>query len=549
MRRQLLKLATLVFLAVGSPAYADPACGSDTSADPIEAMGKDIWLTDYCKSFIPCRLAYEQFRGCRATETFLSNLGAKEGQPLTEVLVEDAVVRTRGTASGSVPRMAKISASIERDRVASLDSSTVATLQSDCADRGCMNYREKQLNFLGSEVEKLNGNVDILYWFPEYAPVQAFAAAERLGWTRQNGQWVFGGIKEGTTTLGHYLLNADDCKKLQSRLDQEIKTTPANEPVELSLFEAECLPQLPDARAVVAAWRKNFSALPAVSGKWTPEQTSAQGDLAQWNQRQIAEQSRYEAQLAADADAEARLRQAEETERRMAEQRITDSSKLRRTQGSSTSSNTDMCLRNLDKASKIAADSIGEAFGASPTYGFMARFNDLQLQILAPCAKKNGEVASAMRQIEFFRGVTESACSRGCKEWGEPDEVAKHQTWFRAFEREAQAAISDPKGYFGGLSSVPSRGSSTLINSDTKCEAEFKEIDDRVGAASSGCGESASCNLQAAMWGLTQQINTIESNCPSGRFAAELSKTKLTLESISTTCNQIVSGGRCSPRL
>ena len=75
---------------MGSPVHADSLCGSETSSDPVEAMGKEVWLTGYCKGFLPCRLAYEQFRGCQAGENFLSNLGAKEGQPLTEAQVKQA---------------------------------------------------------------------------------------------------------------------------------------------------------------------------------------------------------------------------------------------------------------------------------------------------------------------------------------------------------------------------------------------------------------------------------------------------------------------------
>lgn len=262
MYKQLLKFALPVILLMGSPVHADSLCGSDTSSDPVGAMGKEVWLTGYCKGFLPCRLAYEQFRGCQAAESFLSNLGAQEGQPLTEAQVEEALVRTKRMATASTPRMAKISATSERDRVATLDSSTAAALQSDCTERACMNYREKQLNLLTSEVEKLNSNADILYWLPEYAPVQAFNAAERLGWKRQGGQWVFSGAqaKESATTPGQYLLSVAECQKLYEKLDQEIKANPGKQPDNLSFFEAECVPQVTGYAEKVKGWRAQWLA-------------------------------------------------------------------------------------------------------------------------------------------------------------------------------------------------------------------------------------------------------------------------------------------------
>lgn len=257
MPKQLLKLVIFVALFMGSPAYADPACDNDTTPDPDVARDKDVWLNGYCKSFLPCRLVYEQFQGCQAANNFLSNLGAKEGMPLTESQVEEALVRTKSIASASTPKMAKISALSERDRIVTLDSSTVAALQSGCAEQACLNYREKQLNLLTSEVEKLNGNSDILYWVPEYAPVQAFDVAERLGWTRQGGQWVFSGgkEKESVTTLGQYLLSVPECQKLHDRLDQELKWSPSKEPDNLSFFEGECVPQVASYGEDVKSWR------------------------------------------------------------------------------------------------------------------------------------------------------------------------------------------------------------------------------------------------------------------------------------------------------
>ena len=74
-------------------------------------------------------------------------------------------------------------------------------------------------------------------------------------------------------------------------------------------------------------------------------------------------------------------------------------------------------------------------------------------------------------------------------------------------------------------------------------------INDQVAAATASCGVSASCNLQAAMWGLEQQIGTIERYCPNGKFASGLSASREQLKDITTTCNQVISGGQCSPEI
>ncbi|MGH8444636.1 MAG: hypothetical protein ACREVL_05175 [Solimonas sp.] len=364
MRQGLLMLAAIVLIAFGGPARAEPACGSDTSSDPVVAMGKDVWLNGTCKSFLPCRLVLEQFHGCQAAEGFLSSLGAQQGQPLTEGQVEDALFRTTGKSSGfevclrnfdaggckrylgigggsdgSGPEapppaapasgapsekkpMSQNAAIVARQRVRDLDSNAhtaVGVIERACragADE-CRSTLESMVDPVIRTADELNANPEYLAHFPPYSP-GSIEYAGRLGWTWQNGQWVFGGARQAssnTSTLGAYLLSVDECRKLHDRLDQEVKATPNREPVELSFFEAECVLQLPDFQAAVARWREGAKeVLLPLAAADTPQQASAGGGaepaqepvqeqvasdaLEAWNEEVVAEDSGEARQIA-----------------------------------------------------------------------------------------------------------------------------------------------------------------------------------------------------------------------------------------------------------
>jgi hypothetical protein len=105
-------------------------------------------------------------------------------------------------------------------------------------------------------------------------------------------------------------------------LARAIKVEPTQEPVELSFFEAECLPQLPDHRPVVAGWRQSFKGISALLATGDAPQQASPGDntgvtqepttgavldtglivppdggLSQWNADGVAEEQRYRAKI------------------------------------------------------------------------------------------------------------------------------------------------------------------------------------------------------------------------------------------------------------
>jgi len=352
MYRPLAFLAALVLLAFTGTGRADPACGSDASSDPVEAMGKEVWLDGYCRSFLPCRLVLEQFHGCQAAENFLSGLGAEQGTSLTESQVEDALVRSTGRTSGlsscvasfdaqackrylgsdgqtsSEPAtvaagsaaeaarkpMSRDAAVLARQRIRDMDANAhtaFGMIERDCkaGAENCRNTLEQMVDPVVREADELNANPEYLAQLPAYSP-GSVEYAGRLGWTRQNGQWAFGGTRAASTTLGDYLLSLDECRRLRERLDQEIGANPAREPVELSLFEAECLPQMPDARAGVAGWRQGFkdepaqaaaaeAPLPTADDKTgTTQLAAASVALSDWNEEAVAEESGVRRQIA-----------------------------------------------------------------------------------------------------------------------------------------------------------------------------------------------------------------------------------------------------------
>ncbi|HEX5276376.1 MAG TPA: hypothetical protein VFW42_01775 [Fluviicoccus sp.] len=573
MYKQLLKLPLLVVLLMGSPVHADSLCGSNTSSEPVEAMGKDVWLDGYCKGFLPCRLAYEQFHGCQAAESFLSNLGAKEGQPLTEAQVEEALVRTKRTASASTPRMAKISATSERDRVAALDSSTAAALQSDCTERACMNYHEKQLNLLTGEVEKLNSNADILYWLPEYAPVQAFMAAERLGWKRQDGQWVFSAarvapVKESVTTPGQYLLSVAECQKLYEKLDQEIKATPGKQPDNLSFFEAECVPQVSGYAENVKSWHASLSARsvtakPAMTSGDNASPADRDGSLPdsrkvtvavppdaglqQWNEELVSAERQRETEMAAAAAAKQRV----EEERKRAVAEAARQQEVARAEAERKAAREGWVLPSDCQAEQAAVRQHQDIDGTGNTTE-QSITDALRRPWVYRWEGKNGETTAAElleREKGYLHEVAEKeehiAKCRLATGLGRimcPTEETSDIRMYRLTACAYRVAATR-RGGNASSSATPSS------SSDAACEVKLKAIDDQVGAAVPRCGESATCNLQVAMWGLTGHINTIESDCPNGKFAARLSDARSQLERVTATCNQIASGGHCSPKL
>lgn len=626
MRQRLLPLIALLLLVINLPVQAEPACGSDTSTDPDVARGKDVWLNGYCQGFLPCRLVLEQFHACQAAEGFLSRLDAKEGVPLTESQVEDALLRTTGSATGmsaclwsfdaegckrylglggggqdadspvaaagaaavDAPAarkpMSNTAAVVARQRIRDMDANAhtgVGVIERACkaGAEECRATLEQLVDPVVREAEELNANPEYLAQLPVYTP-GSLEYAGRLGWTKQDGRWVFGGggPAASTGTLGSYLLTVEECKKLHERLAQAVRSEPGKEPTELSFFEAECLPQLPALAADIGQWRQGFGAAgPAVTEVAAIEAVAAVPDvepaalqeLGQWHDDLSAEESRRVAEAEALERAEAE-RQAEQVAALEREQ-LAAAEQLRQSMPAN-SRYSSVCARNEAKLQKVISES-----GYRDYSGFAMENEEkirLSAALHAPCVgdersispgsnKSSRAIVEGMeRELQIHRqncARWSADCSQYYYDQHSGNEADSTRNFMALFRSEVQQSLSDP--YYsadlepgGGNAPANRRGAGTnagagQASGDASCEAKFKAIDGQVAAALPGCGESAVCNLQAAMWGLSQQISSIESYCPSGRFAAQLSKSRKELESVTTTCNQIASGGRCSPKL
>lgn len=366
MRRSLTFLATvLVLFSFVSPSRAESTCGSDTSSDPVKAMGKDVWLNGYCKGFLPCRQVLAAFENCQAAEGFLSRLEAKEGQPLTEDHVADALGRTTGTStnmsaclwnfdaqgckqylgvgagigasasqteSSVLPAVSSVEAKkramsqnaalVARQRVRDMDANAhtgIGVIERACraGSDECKKTLDSMVTPVVRAADEMNANAEYLAHFPPHSP-SATEYASRLGWTQHNGQWVFNNLQKtggNGTTLGAYLLMVDECRKLYDRLDREIKARPNEEPVELSFLEAECLPQLPEHQAAIARWRQGFK-----GASTRLASTSASGQLP--DRKTTEDLNRWDGGIR-QAEA-ARKKAMEENELRAAQQRMRD---------------------------------------------------------------------------------------------------------------------------------------------------------------------------------------------------------------------------------
>lgn len=567
MRNLLRALLVLVLLSVVAPGHAEPACGSDTSSDPDAALGKDVWLNGYCQAFLPCRLALEQFHGCQAAESFLSKLGAKQDVPLTEQQVQSALSQTAGAAADAPKAKAPMSrniAGIERERVSEMDNKAAALVQSNCGGFGCSNLLESTVDPVIREAAALNANPEYLAHMPRYAPIASVEAAARFGWAKQDGFWMQAAPQRkpdsaSTTTLRDYLLSVDECKKLHDTLDREIKANSAEEPANLSFFEGECVPQLASYADDVRSWRALFALKPPL-----PQQAGAPvkaPELGQWHNGLVAEENRQvaaaEKQRQADAERQAEQAAAQKKEQLAAAERS-------RQAMPASSRHSSVCARNEAKIQQVIKSS---GYGDYSGFGLE---NEEKIRLFAalhaPCAGDDASRSPGMgkssrsivegldKELEIHRencSKFNSDCSRYFYDLHPGDSAESTRNYMQLYRSEVQRATSDPN-YSADME--PANTNSQLprashASGDAECEAKLRAIDNQVSAATSGCGASASCNLEAAMWGLSQQISAIESYCPSGRYAAQLPDARKQLESVTTTCEQIVSGGRCSPKL
>lgn len=562
LRNTLIILTLFNFI---TPSYAEPACGSDTSTDPDVARGKDTWLNGHCNSFLPCKLALVHFQACQAVENFLTNLGAKEGVSLTEEQVEVALVKTKqGSVAGAATEKKPMSqnvALIERNRVSEMDSKAEALVQSNCGAFGCDRLLESTVNPVIREVEALNSNPEYLAHMPKFAPIASVETAARFGWKKDGAFWVSSGVNSAsnstvnTSTLKDYLLSVPECQKLHDKLDQDIKANPSKEPFNLSFFEGECVPQVASYAEEVKNWRVLLAANPTPPLQQTDVAEVIAPELSQWNNNIVAEENKR----IADIEEKKRVEAERVAEQAAIQQKEQLAAVEHARQSMLNSQYSSICARNETKVVKIISAS------SYRDYSGYAMENEEKVRLFASLHKQcaGDERSRSPAKNESSRSIVEdldkelevhrqncsrsnSDCSRYYYDLHSGKEADSTRNYMQLYRSEVNKALSDPN-YSADLEPASSNGQAS--SGDANCEAKLKSIDNQVAAALPSCGASASCNLQAAMWGLSQQISTIESNCPSGKYASMLSDARKQLVSVTTTCGQIVSGGRCEPKL
>lgn len=562
-------LFVLALFVLTTPTYAESACGSDTSSDPDVARGKDVWLNGFCKSFLPCRLALEHFHACQAAENvFLANLGAEQGVALTEQQVGAALVKTKQARNENVSSekkpMSRNVAIIEFNRVTDMDSKAAALVQSNCGAFACDTLLDSTVNPVIREVEALNSNPEYLVHMPKFAPIASVETAARFGWKKDGAFWVQSGFNSAssstanTSTLKDYLLSVPECQKLHDKLDQEIKANPSKEPFNLSFFEGECVAQVKGYAEDVKTWRALLAANPAPPVEQAESVTVAEvaPELSNWNNTLVAEENKriadIEEQKRVAAERQAELAAAQQKEQLAATERMR--------QSMSNSQYSSVCERNEAKLVKVLKES------GYKDYSGLQLENEEKIRFFAALHKQcaGDELSQSHTASKSSRSIVEGIDKeleihrQNCSRW--KLDCSSHyydqntgvnadstRNYMQLYKSEVNKALSDPN-YSADLE--PNSGNnSQASSSDSTCEAKFKTIDNQVGAATSNCGVSATCNLQAAMWGLSQQISAIQSYCPSGKFATQLSDARKQLESVTTTCNQVASGGRCEPKI
>lgn len=195
--------------------------------------------------------------------------------------------------------------------------------------------------------------------------------------------------------------------------------------------------------------------------------------------------------------------------------------------------------------------------------GFSMKASRLLIQILAPCALQDPGAKRMLAQFQEDLQRNETFCSQrpagACKEWGGWE--AENQAWFRLFEREAQAAISNPGGYSADLDGQDARqarqsGSmsesrqSASVGADTAaCEAAIQKSEREVAAVSARPLQGALASQQRVMWLTRHHKAAIDANCPaSGKYATMHLELQQAYDSAAAGCRQLKSGGgECTP--
>lgn len=615
MRRSLTFLATaLVLLSLVNPSHAESTCGNETSSDPVEAMGKDIWLNGYCKGFLLCRQVLAVFESCKAAESFLSRLDVKEGQALTDDHVADALGRTTGTStnmsaclwsfdaqgckrylgvgtgtsaspteSSQLPAvssaeakkkaMSQNAALVARQRVRDMDANAhtgIGVIERACraGSDECKKTLDSMVTPVVRAADEMNANAEYLAHFPPHSP-SATEYASRLGWTQNNGQWVFNSPQKtggNSTTQGAYLLTVDECRKLHDRLDREIKARPTEEPVELSFLEAECLPQLPEHQAVVARWRLGF--------KGVSTRLASTGASTQLPDRKTTEDlNRWDGGIR-QAEA-ARKKAMEENELRATQQRMRDEEEAAKqanananqtnapgwdaTGGSQTICRSEradyvQAFRAYGKQEGVADAPYfrGKAALASINLGNMSGTDEAGRQI----ALKRERIAEANNQLQ--KGGKQSnpnfhklAIAQANYDICLIETIKNYQGSLDLNALTGGTGTSDDLGpnLSRGASGSSKPGAAGTGKDNATCELALKKAEAEVNSTPPP-QQGAMAAMRYAMWAAKKGLSTLDESCPNtGKYVAMRKEFQQAYDSAAAGCSQLKSGGgECSPQ-
>jgi len=340
MRRWMLLLCLALLPAWSPSTLANPAnCDGDLDADRAEMLDLASGLNPLIDGVVTI------MRTCEKVKRFVNNLGVSKGTTAlsnqqveqavagmgsgpggassclwnfdaaacerylglaeaTSFEVVDALPASGGAASsGKKPTsVMDAQAKLMRSRLAERNSTIYTQISLSCrgdARGACAEASLPDIDALVREVEEMNANPDYNQYLPPYQP-DVVDYAQRLGWTQQEGRWVYDGAqqKPGKTSIAG--VTPEDCERLRHGITQELAANPKAEPPNLPFFEVEC--GMLDAKygAAATAWRDQLmasaappAAVPAASvpGQDAPDPVAAIDTLEEWNEETIAEVS------------------------------------------------------------------------------------------------------------------------------------------------------------------------------------------------------------------------------------------------------------------
>lgn len=337
------------------------------------------------------------------------------------------------------------------------------------------------------------------------------------------------GVSTKAGTKGGAYVRPEDCERMSRQIDADLQARPKEEPASLSFFEVECAGD--------------------ASGKYA-------GQVASWKQA-IATRKGAEALNQWDGgirQAEAEQRKAkEEEERRVAAQKSAEDERQRvAVQGAtkpaagpsanpSARSYSSVCIRNYEKVDRETNKYQSYPYNKL----FFLKVLRIKAQLLAPCPSES------IKGIQSMLESQERWCAKNaCSEWGGPEHAALNKAWFQVFERETQAALSNPGGYSADLEAGESPRQPASAGADSAaCEAAVQKAERENAAAGARPPQGALAALQQVMWMTRNSKAAIDANCSNnGKYAAMRQKLQQAYNSAATNCRQLKSGGgECTP--